>query len=131
MRLYLLKWERLQFFFLYLGKDPPADLTTNEKGFGEEHSTYEYIVEGELNLNDGNLVKRFPNFGLEWEIHFTMSIDNELPDGVTPSMSITGDFKLCSLILIIVNNLNKKDRYWDKLPRVEQCYVAAAAAANK
>ena len=86
-------------------------LTTNEKGFGEEHSTYEYIVEGELNLNDGNLVKRFPNFGLEWEIHFTMSIDNELPDGVTPSMSITGDFKLCSLILIIVNNLNKKDRY--------------------
>ena len=48
-------------------------------------------MEGELALNvDNPPVKKFPNFGLEWEIQFSMTIINDFSSEDMPIMSITG-----------------------------------------
>ena len=54
-----------------------------------EFSSYVYEAEF-VNLEQDNVVKTFPEFGLEWEIQFTLTILNEITSGWHNIMYIPG-----------------------------------------
>ena len=54
-----------------------------------EFSSYVYEAEF-VNLEQDNVVKTFTEFGLEWEIQFTLTILNEITSGWHNIMYISG-----------------------------------------
>ena len=68
------------YFYLFLHKDWPL-----------EFSSYLYEVEF-VNLIQDNVVKTFTDFGLEWDIQFTLTILNEISSDWHNIMYISGTY---------------------------------------
>ena len=65
---------------------------------GLEFSSYAYEAKF-LNLAEDNVVKNFTDFGLEWEIQFTVTILNEISSDLHNIMYIPGTLSLTLLYI--------------------------------
>ena len=65
---------------------------------GLEFSSYAYEA-AFVNLAEDNVVKNFTDFGLEWEIQFTVTILNEISSDLHNIMYIPGTLPLTLLYI--------------------------------